>query len=429
MFPLILYSTQNLSASTGSAAASSSLPLIYAADEYSFEIRVKFPKYTDSSFTPTQVDGAVLTIGDIGESNSYLSMWYEKNSVSSATGNIYLTSSNGRLEITSAPIFDGKFYNLSFVKNRVSSSITLSVMSHEIGELKYSTSSVAYSGSTGYPINTTYSRIEIGSSEIIPSSGEFWAQEFRWWNSALSTNELLAHSLHFESFGKEITHSNNSLMTHWRLDEGTSSDASGSFYVTDSTTNNLFGTGSNFSALSNNSNKFLQDYSYVPSVDYGWNQKKVRIYSGSAISLQDRYEDEKFLSLEFNLYDALNEDISHMMSSYDELNNMLGHPMNRYRGEYDGLTQMRETYFKRLQGQLSFKAFVDMLDFFDTTFVSMIEKLIPARSAFNGDELVIESHMLERPKFQYQLKPIREGFIEVSGTITVVDRDIDGIFG
>ena len=39
--------------------------------------------------------------------------------------------------------------------------------------------------------------------------------------------------------------------------------------------------------------------------------------------------------------------------------------------------------------------------------------------------MIVESHMLERPKYQYQLRPVHEGRIEVSGSISVVDRGDD----
>jgi len=169
----------------------------------------------------------------------------------------------------------------------------------------------------------------------------------------------------------------------------------------------------------------LLDYAYIPGIDYGWNQEKVRVFDGSSIDVQDAYQDERYVSLEFNMYDALNEDISHVMTSYDELGSFIGLPVNRYRDDYEGLRQMRETYFKRLQGPLNFRVFVDMLDFFDSSFVSVVERLIPARAIFKGDEMIVESHMLERPKYQYQLRPIREGLIDISGSIAMVDRGDD----
>jgi hypothetical protein len=260
---------------------------------------------------------------------------------------------------------------------------------------------------------------------MISSSGEFWAQEVRIWNRSLTSDELYAHTRHYESYGTVSSWDNKDLLLHWRLNDGASADVSGSFQIMDSSPYHSNGTAVGFIGNANNFTKFLEDYAYIPSIDYGWNQEKVRAFDGSSIDPQDVYQDERYVSLEFNMYDALNEDISHLIASYDELNNFLGLPINRYREDYEGLQQMRETYFKRLQGAPSFKTFVEMLDFFDMSTLSVVEKLLPASTIFNGDELVVESHMLERPKYQYQIRPIAESHIDISGTIQVLDRGDD----
>jgi hypothetical protein len=75
-------------------------------------------------------------------------------------------------------------------------------------------------------------------------------------------------------------------------------------------------------------------------------------------------------------------------------------PASRYRDEYEGLRALRDRYFKKLTADLNFRAFADMMQLFDTSFVDMVRKLIPARAKFLGSRLVVESHMLERPKTQ-----------------------------
>ncbi|HEU5118704.1 MAG TPA: hypothetical protein VFT74_19070 [Isosphaeraceae bacterium] len=323
--------------------------------------------------------------------------------------------------MASASIFDDRFYNLAVVKERSTGSIWIYTSRCEDGDVVFSSASVAWSGSIGYPTDWDYHKVELGSSVLRSSRGQFWGHEFRLWSDALSPGELEAHSQHFESYGRESSWLNRDLLIHWRL----SDDATVSpFYPTDSTPNRRAGTGS-LPVGAEQWSKSLEQYSYIPGIDYGWNQEKVRVYNGSKIEAQDVYHDERFVSLEFNMYDALNEDISHMMSSYDELNNFVGLPVNRYREDYEGLRQMRETYFKRLQGSLNLRVFVDMLDFFDSSFVSIVEKLLPARSLFKGDEVIVESHMLERPKYQYQLRPVVEGLIDISGSISVVDYGDD----
>lgn len=400
-------------------------PIILSTDDFSFEIRVAFPGPTNNVVVATSTTASILTLSSGSTPSAYCALWYEKGAASSQTGNLYLTSSAGRLQVIGAPVFNDRFYNLSVVRESVTGSTTLRVIRYDSDELVYSTSSVAFTGTIGAPPAFDYSTVEIGSSARNPAPTQFWAQEFRLWRAPLVDAELHDHARNFESYGRESSFANMDLLIHWRLNEGGVADPSGKIYVLDSTPNAVVGTGSNFTAGDVPYEKFLSDYAYVPSIDYGWNQEKVRVFDGSRIDPRDAYTDQKFASLEFNMYDALNEDISHIMTSHDELSRFIGMPVNRYREDYEGLSQMRETYFKRLQGQLNFRVFVDMLDFFDSSFVTMVERLLPARVAFRGDELIVESHMLERPKYQYHLRPIVEGRIEVSGSITVVDRGGD----
>lgn len=401
--------------------SNTTVPIVDSGESFTVEIRAKFPSATDSVMAPTELSGAIVTLQAGALDSGYISLWYEKNSSTDSTGNVYLTSSAGRLQLTSASIFNGDFYNFAIVKNITTGSVQLYATKCENGIIKYQTSSIAYSGNEGYPVATSYVALELGSSVLLPSRAQFWAHELRLWNDYLTAKEISSHAMHFENYGRDQSYKNNTLKIHWRMNEGVYPNSSGKIYVGDSTLNNLIGTGSNFTTGSNAFTKFLCDYAYIPSIDYGWNQKKIRAYSGSYVKQQDRYDDEKYVSVEFNLYDQLNEDISHLMTSYQELNDILGNPVNKYRESYEGLQQMRETYFKRLQGDISFTSFVDMLDFFDTEFISSIEKLLPARSAFKGDELIVESHLLERPKYQYQLKPVKESSIIISGSISISD--------
>jgi len=408
-----------LSFTLGGTGNPPTVPIIGAGSDYSIELRVRFPDQDNQDLFPTVLSGTIWTLSS---GSFYASAWYEKPALGSLTGNLYLTSSFGRVQLTSASLFDDRFYNISCVSDVAAGGITLRAMRHESDEEVFSMSSFLACDPTPLDFN----RAEVGSSVLFQSSsGEFWAQEFRIWTAALNATELRAHSLHFESYGRDESFANDSLSVHLRLNDGATTDVTGTVSIMNSVPGSYPGTGTGFVAESVPFTKFLEGYAYIPSIDFGWNQEKVRVFDGSRIDPFDAYHDEKFVSLEFNLYDALNEDISHLMVSYDELTNVLGLPVNRYREEYEGLVQMRETYFKRLQGPLNFRVFVDMLDFFDTSFSSIIERILPARTSFKGDEMIVESHMLERPKYQYQLRPIVEGRIEISGSISVVDRGDD----
>lgn len=390
---------------------------------FSLEFRLRFPGPTNEEIPPTETTGELVTVMNDTQTER-LEVWYEKSTATNQTGTVFLTSSAGRLSLTNVPVFDDDFYNFSVVKETLTGSISLAVMKYEGGEVSYSTSSYATSGSAGWPADASFTHLQVGSTDLHGTLPEFWAQEVRAWDCALTDDELVAHTMHFESYGRHRSHDNQDLKLHMRLNDGSRADGSGIFFVYDSTDNSMV-SGTNAAANEIPFTKTLEEYSYIPSVDYGWNQEKIRTYDGSSIDHWERYEDDRLVSLEFNMYDALNEDISHLMVSYDEMIDLMGLPLNRYREEYEGFSQMRETYFKRLQGKLNFRVFADMLDFFDTSFVSVIEKMLPARVLFKGDEMVIESHMLERPKYQYQARPIREGVIDISGSIAMTDRDWD----
>lgn len=388
-------------------------------DQFTVEIRARFPESTNDDLQPTKTSGSIITMLSGSSTSGTLSLWYEKPQTTSTTGNLYLTSSAGVLVFPSASIFDDRFYNISVVRETSTGSIGIRVKLYEDGSLIYSSSSLHTSG---LPVSTVYDTVCVGAWAG-SSSGEFWGQEVRVWDASLTEDELDAHARDFNSYGRQTFYDNSDLKVHWRLDDGAVTDSAGNFHVLSSTPTPVPGTGSDFLQSTNPFKKYLLDYAYIPSAEYGWNQKKIRTFSGSHVDPHEAYEDENILSLEFNMYDALNEDISHLLSSYDELNVAVGLPVNKFRADYEGLQQMRETYFKRLQGQLSLRTFVDMLDFFDTTFIKLVERLLPARAVFKGDEVVIESHMLERPKYQYGIRPIQEGTLEISGSISVVDRD------
>jgi hypothetical protein len=402
-----------VSGSVAVSAAALNSSLTSDRGDFSIEARVRFPLPDDDLMPPTQLSGVIASLSS---GSSAVSVWYSKPLATSLTGNIYVSSSAGVLQLTSASVFDDNFYNLSVVREHVTGTMTLDARRYSNGDLVFVTSSVAVSGSGAYPGFVPYTGFAVGSTN---TNGEFWVQETRAWSSHLLADEVDAHAQHFESYGRDESHRNDDLRVHWRLADGAYVTATGALTVLDSTPYGVNGSGTNFVPNTQPFTKFLVDYAYIPSVD--WNGQKVRIFSGSTIDPQDAWHDDRFVALEFNMYDALDEDISHLMTSYQELNNVLGLPVNRYREEYEGLQQMRETYFKRLQGQLNFRVFVDMLDFFDTSFVTIVQRMLPARALFKGDELVVESHMLERPKYQYQLRPVHEGLIDISGSISVTD--------
>jgi hypothetical protein len=124
-----------------------------------------------------------------------------------------------------------------------------------------------------------------------------------------------------------------------------------------------------------------------------------------------------------NMIDALNEDISQIIATFDCFNDFIGNPVNRYRSSYEDIEALREQYFKRLQGRLNFRIFFDMLEFFDRSFIDIVRRLIPARVIFAGEQFVVESHILERPKHQWYFGHQDIEDTSVAGVIGAFTRD------
>jgi hypothetical protein len=215
------------------------------------------------------------------------------------------------------------------------------------------------------------------------------------------------------------------LALHWRLNDNASASIGGTIsgqnIFQDISQNGITGSGAGFSPLRAPFEKFLLDYNYIASPDFSWNEDKIRILQSSEVKPADVTYDNQALALEFNMIDALNEDISQAISTMDNFNNAIGLPANRYRATYQDIEVIRRQYFKRLQGRLNFRVFADMLEFFDRSFITMVQRLLPARSIFLGDEFVVESHMLERPKLQWNYRRQTVPFIP-EGVITVYVR-------
>jgi hypothetical protein len=262
-------------------------------------------------------------------------------------------------------------------------------------------------------------RVTVGSTGSVYA--QQWMDEFRLWTKPLTVAETEDHCLNYRSYGTDRYRDvKDDLFLHWRMDENVSASA-GTLYVLDHSLNNRHGTGSFVTGL-NPYRNFLNGYSYIASPEYGWTDNKVRVYDGRTIDPLERPVDSRLLSLEFNLTDQLNEEISQMMDSFEELNDVLGHPASQYRGNYSGLDGMRRAYFRRMMDRLNFRVFVDMIDLFDRSFVEAIRRVVPARSIFLGDEVVVESHMLERARVGYSRRVIKDSVPTFTAILKVLRR-------
>lgn len=119
--------------------------------------------------------------------------------------------------------------------------------------------------------------------------------------------------------------------------------------------------------------------------------------------------DDVRLSIEFSLLDALNKDIINMFATFDTLSTAIGSPELMYSPDYPDLEKLRNIYFNRVKEKINFRNFFEFYRWFDQSMSNFIEQLVPRKTRFKGINFVVESHMLERHKLEYQSSEIYLG--------------------
>ncbi len=258
----------------------------------------------------------------------------------------------------------------------------------------------------------------------------------RFWTKALNELEWLEHVKNYRSLGvlDPTTNFNFEQLKSgsWeklRLDVATeqderNADSSGNIQLIDYSQNNLNMNGSGFTASTQVINASLWPNSLIsPNFDEASTNDKVRVrsfinsndaeiipYAAVApvysINPNEEPTDDTRFSIEFSLIDALNRDMINIFATLDSLNNVLGDPTLLFSPDYPTLEVMRNIYFNRLTDKINLKSFFEFYRWFDQSIGTFIEQLIPRKTKFFGTNFVVESHMLERPKMEYNFSDI-----------------------
>lgn len=260
---------------------------------------------------------------------------------------------------------------------------------------------------------------------------------FRFWSKALTETEWNEHIRNYRTTGVEDPLVNYNFVTtrsgsfeKLRLDafakqtvRRANATASlgelGSMTFMDFSLNGFHLTGSGFPIERDCVRSEVFETSYIsPYFDEAASDEKVRIRSFKdrrnldmtpwaspapvyEIVKSEQPTDDTRFSIEFSLIDALNRDIVTMFATLDSIDNAIGAPELMYSPDYPDLENLRNIYFNRIREKLNFKSFFEFFRWFDASIGTFIEQLIPRKTNFKGTNYVIESHMLERHKFEY----------------------------
>ena len=155
-----------------------------------------------------------------------------------------------------------------------------------------------------------------------------------------------------------------------------------------------------------------------PNYDITINANKVRIRSvldkdlaeeinaesGAIYELDPRepITDDRRFSVEASIVQALNEDIVNVLADNQYINDAMGTPEMMFAMNYPGLERLADKYFYRLTDKINTSEYLKFFKWFDNNFGMLIERMIPRTTEFLGINFVIESHMLERHRFEYK---------------------------
>lgn len=356
------------------------------------------------------------------------------------------------------------------IKSNVSSSYFLRVAKQSAEEAQYihMTSSYFHETPLGESnvfqtldssLNASGSMIAIGNNENIPEGVGYYflnssldasskarsseldcqVSNVRFWSKALTVKEWKEHIKNYKSYGVESPTKNYNYVTALSgsfeklrlsiMEKQTekTADTDGKIKFLDFSENELFAIGTGFSGSSQVYVSDVFNYSYFsPYFDEYSTTEKIRIrgflneenleYSPYAsmgpifeVPAGETPQDDTRLSIEISLVDALNKDIINMFATLDEISNAIGAPELAFSPDYPGLERLRDIYFNRLFEKLNFRGFFEFYRWFDTSVSTFIDQLVPRKTKFKGTNFVIESHMLERHKIEYQSSEIYLG--------------------
>ena len=110
-----------------------------------------------------------------------------------------------------------------------------------------------------------------------------------------------------------------------------------------------------------------------------------------------------FFSIENSLYRVVSEEMLNIFGTMLDFNNLIGEPVNRYRQEYKAMNKLKSLFFEKVENEPDAEAYFHYFRHVDTFIDQMLNQLMPASAEVSDTALnIIESHILERSKYQHK---------------------------
>ena len=108
-----------------------------------------------------------------------------------------------------------------------------------------------------------------------------------------------------------------------------------------------------------------------------------------------------------------------MFSVISDFNNIVGDPVNKYRDSYKNLRILRNKFFETVRNAPDLDRYIEFYKWFDSSLSALLQQLMPATADFSKNiKTMVESHMLERSKYQHRFPTIDLYPADFEGIIT-----------
>jgi len=278
----------------------------------------------------------------------------------------------------------------------------------------------------------------------------------RYWLDDIVPSQLVAHGMDIHNYGTEnpsrspYLFQNNlefnidfveedTLALNWDFETLTGSNSTGTFTTIDFSSGSTIMQSEQFGILGDILGAQHSGYGYgFPvnttssiSVDYvlaSEIQDFEKLNASDMISVLNTQDDIQFtresrpinylFAIEKSMNQTISENMIKMFSVINDFNNIVGEPVNKYRDNYKQLRVLRQKFFDRVGNTPDLDKYVEYYKWFDSALSKLIEQLIPASAEFSKDvRTVVESHILERNKYQFRFPTMDLKGGEYSGDV------------
>ena len=113
--------------------------------------------------------------------------------------------------------------------------------------------------------------------------------------------------------------------------------------------------------------------------------------------------ESKLFSFEKSMYQAISREMVLFLAGVSSFNNLIGEPVNKYRKSYKMIDHLRQKFYEVVENESQFERYVNYYRWIDSSIGHFLNQLVPATADANtGIENVVESHALERNKYQHK---------------------------